>query len=184
MKRFFDIVISILLLVATMPIFFIVAILIKIEDGGPILFTQQRVGLNGAIFSLMKFRSMVSYASELGGYSTSENDSRITKIGKKIRRSSIDEFPQLWNVLMGEMSLVGPRPNVIEQNKLYTEADLNKRNSVLPGITGLSQATKRSNATFNERLKDDLIYVDNAGVMFDIKIIGLTIKQILFTGGN
>ena len=183
MKRLFDIFISLLLLILLLPIFIVVAFFIKIE-GGPVFYSQVRIGKNGELFNIYKFRSMVINASELGGYSTGKNDNRITTIGKFIRKTSIDELPQLINVIKGNMSLVGPRPNVPLQKAEYSQDDWERRNSVLPGITGLAQATLRSNATPEERLNLDLNYIQKFSFLFDLKIIVLTVKQVLFKGGN
>ena len=184
MKRTFDFIISLFTLILLSPLFIIVALIIKITDRGPVFFTQNRIGLNGKEFKIYKFRSMKIDANKLGPYYTQDNDDRITKIGKYLRRSSIDELPQLINVLKGDMSLVGPRPNVLSQKELYLIEDWGKRNSVLPGITGLAQAAIRSEGTAEQRLELDLFYVDNTSFLFDIKIIFMTVKQIIKKGGN
>lgn len=184
MKRIFDIVTSLVMLIILSPLLILTAIAIKLDSKGPILFTQQRVGRLGLEFSIYKFRSMVQNSADIGPHYTSNNDVRITKVGKFIRKTSLDELPQLLNVLKGEMSLVGPRPNVSIQRKDYSAEDWDKRNSVKPGITGLNQATLRSLATPEQRLALDLEYVNNASFLFDLKIILLTIKQVLFRGGN
>ena len=184
MKRIFDIFVAMLVLAATAPILLFVAILVKIESKGPVLFNQERVGLHGRSFYIYKFRSMVQNASEIGPYFTDENDKRITRVGKFIRRTSIDELPQIINVIKGEMSLVGPRPNVFAQRSEYDNSDWEMRNSVRPGITGLAQALLRSNATPEERTALDLEYAKNASFFFDLKILLLTVKQVLLKGGN
>lgn len=183
MKRLFDVLVSIISILTLLPVFITVACILKL-DGGPIFFKQTRVGKAGKEFQIYKFRSMVVNASQLGGFSTNTNDSRITPVGKFIRKTSIDELPQLINVIKGEMSIVGPRPNVPMQRDCYTLDNWNKRNSVLPGITGLAQATSRSLATSEERLSLDLEYIDRFGFVLDLKIILLTIKQIVLKGGN
>jgi len=183
MKRFFDIVASLVALVMFSPVFIIASLVIKV-DGGPILFKQKRVGINGIPFSIYKFRSMVINAENLGGYLTSENDKRITKVGAFIRKTSLDEIPQLINVLKGEMTLVGPRPNVPAQKNEYSEAQWAKRNSVIPGITGLAQATLRSKATWQQRYDLDIGYIEKSSFFYDLWIIFLTIKQVLVKGGN
>lgn len=182
MKRIFDVVIVFFVLIILLPVFLIVFLLIK-KDGGPGLFMQTRVGLNGTTFKIYKFRSMVLNAEQLGGHSTLPNDNRITPIGRFIRRTSLDELPQLLNVLKGDMSLVGPRPNVCAQRCEYSHEQWEKRNSVLPGITGLAQATVRSNATWQERLDLDLAYVERKSLFLDFWILILTIKQVLSKGG-
>lgn len=184
MKRVFDFTLSLLALIILSPLFIIVFLIIKLTDHGPVFFTQNRIGLSGFEFKIFKFRSMKIDADKLGPYYTADNDERITKIGKYLRRSSIDELPQLINVLKGDMSLVGPRPNVLSQKELYQPQDWNKRNTVLPGITGLAQASIRSDGTPEKRLELDLFYVDHMSFLFDIKIILMTIKQIVKKGGN
>jgi len=183
MKRVFDIIASLVALVIFSPAFIIVSLVIKV-DGGPILFMQKRVGKNGILFSIYKFRSMVINAEKLGGYSTSENDKRITKVGTFIRKTSLDEIPQLINVLKGEMTLVGPRPDVPAQKNEYSDAQWAKRNSVTPGITGLAQATLRSKATWQQRYDLDIEYIEKSSFFYDLWIILLTIKQVFLKGGN
>lgn len=181
MKRAFDFFISCFAIILLSPILIFIYFLIK-RDGGSAIYKQMRVGLHGELFSIYKFRSMVINAEKIGGFSTQQNDPRVTKIGRFIRKTSIDELPQLFNVVKGDMSLVGPRPNVPAQKEQYLISDWQNRNSVLPGITGLAQATLRSRATFEERLKMDLDYVKCGNFLFDIKIILLTIKQVIFKG--
>lgn len=184
MKRLFDVLISLLILMAALPVMLFVAILIKLESKGPVLFKQERVGLNGRLFNMYKYRSMVINAEKQGPYYTSANDPRITKVGRFIRKTSLDELPQLLNVLVGDMSLVGPRPNVSQQRKDYTEEEWAKRNSVRPGITGLAQAKLRSMAKAGERTRLDLEYVDKASVLFDMWVLMLTVKQLFITRGS
>lgn len=166
------------------PILIGVAVAIYLSDSGPVLFKQRRVGRGGRDFFIYKFRSMVIDAERLGGYSTADGDPRITKVGRFIRRTSIDELPQLFNVLCGSMSVVGPRPDVPAQRALYTEAEWQLRNSVRPGITGLAQATLRSAATETQRKELDLQYAQQASLFKDIQIILLTFKQVFGKGGN
>lgn len=184
MKRAFDILVSVLILIPALPFLLLITLLIKIESKGPVIFKQERVGRFGKIFSIYKFRSMVVDAAKQGPYFTQNGDPRITRIGRFIRKTSLDELPQIINVLCGDMSLVGPRPDVPVQRSNYTEAQWNKRNSVRPGITGLAQATLRSAATLEERTSLDLEYVDNVSLGYDIWVILMTIKQVLFKGGN
>jgi len=183
MKRIIDLFITLVALIVLLPVFIITALLI-IRDGGPALFTQVRVGRHDKPFKIYKFRSMVVNAEALGGFATTQGDSRITTIGKFIRRTSIDELPQLINVLKGDMSLVGPRPNVPAQKLEYQPADWAKRHSLPPGITGLAQATLRSQASFEQRLALDLNYVNNQSLFLDFKIILLTLKSILDKKAN
>lgn len=183
-KRLFDIVISLALLLIALPIMGLVILLIKVESSGPAIFRQERVGLKGKVFTIYKFRSMTTDAEKQGPHFTSADDPRITKLGKFIRKTSLDELPQLLNVLKGEMSLVGPRPNVPKQKEEYTAQEWNKRNSIRPGVTGLAQARFRSAATPEQRTALDLEYVDKTSFLYDVWIILMTIKQILFKGGN
>ena len=167
-----------------MPLLLIIAAIIRLQDGGPSLFSQQRVGKDGRIFRMLKFRSMVINAESLGGFSTADRDPRITPVGRFIRRTSLDEVPQLLNVLVGDMSIVGPRPDVPAQRGLYTEDEWMLRHSVHPGITGLAQATMRSEATKEQRKAMDLEYAKNVSFALDVRIILMTIKQVIFKGGN
>ncbi|WP_027859018.1 sugar transferase [Marinobacterium jannaschii] len=184
MKRLFDISAALVSLVIFAPVLVIVAVLIRLDTPGPVVFRQKRVGLNGKAFEILKFRSMVTDAATRGPHFTSANDPRITRVGALLRRTSLDELPQLINVLTGDMSVVGPRPNVPAQRAEYTSAEWGQRNKVRPGITGLAQATKRSTATPEERTRLDLEYVEKSSFLFDIKIILMTIKQIATRGGN
>lgn len=184
MKRVVDLFLSISALLIFSPLFIVIALIIYLSDRGPVLYAQKRVGFGCQEFSLYKFRTMCPNADKIGSYSTSTNDYRITRVGKFLRRSSLDELPQLVNVMIGDMSLVGPRPNVPMQRSLYCETDWDKRHSIKPGITGLAQATLRSSATEKQRLMLDLEYVDRMSISFDLKIIFMTIKQVLFKGGN
>lgn len=184
MKRLFDILSSLICIVVLSPILIIVLIGVRVQDGGASIFGQQRIGKNGQVFWMWKFRSMVINAQSLGGYSTLDRDPRITPFGRFIRRTSLDELPQLFNVLLGDMSIVGPRPDVPAQRNLYTDEEWAKRHSVRPGITGLAQATLRSAATVEQRKSLDLEYVNNISLVRDFKIILLTINQVIFKGGN
>lgn len=184
LKRSFDVLSAAGLLVVSSPIWLVIAVLIKCHDGGPVFYRQVRTGRDGKTFEMLKFRSMVQNADKIGGYSTADNDARITPVGRFLRRSSLDELPQLFNVLFGDMSVVGPRPDVPAQRSLYSDAEFSKRNQVRPGITGLAQATLRSSASAEERKRLDLDYVDQAGFLFDMKVIVLTVRQVLTKGGN
>lgn len=183
-KRTFDLIVSICLLICLAPLFALIAILIKLDSPGTVFFRQKRVGRFGEPFWIFKFRTMVSNAAAIGPYYTSTNDSRITRTGRWLRKSSLDELPQLLNVVRGEMSLVGPRPNVYDQRAEYSEEEWEMRNQVSPGITGLAQATRRSTATVVERNKLDLEYVRSRSLIADLRIIMLTMRQVLTTGGN
>lgn len=183
LKRTLDLFCSGMGLLLLLPVFLIISILVMLDGGSP-FYTQKRIGRHNKPFQMIKFRSMIKNAENLGGYSTTTNDKRITKVGKYIRRTSVDEIPQLINVLKGDMSLIGPRPNVLEQKKLYKEDDWNLRHSIRPGITGLAQSTLRSSATEDQRLALDLEYVQKQNFKLDLMIIWQTIKQIIRKGGN
>ncbi len=183
LKRLFDILISISASIIIFPLLSLVACWIYLDSPGPIIYRQKRVGLFGNSFFIYKFRTMVINADKIGGYSTVVGDRRITRAGKFLRKTSVDEIPQLLNVLRGDMSIVGPRPNVFEQLEKYTQQDWDKRNQVKPGITGLAQARVRSHAAPGERTKLDLEYINKQSFWFDLKIIFLTIKQVFFKGG-
>lgn len=184
MKRIFDFISAMLVAILASPLLLVIGMVIYAFDRGPIFFLQKRVGLGGKEFKIYKFRTMVINSESIGPYFTTDKDPRITFIGRFLRKSSLDELPQLFNVIFGDMSVVGPRPNVPAQRDLYSESDWNLRHSVLPGITGLAQATARSSASEEKRLEADLYYVQNQSLFFDLKIIFLTIEQVFFKGGN
>ena len=184
MKRGFDIVLSLLALLALSPVLAAAAVAVAIDSGFPVLFRQHRVGLGGRTFAMLKFRSMVEDAAAIGPYFTSDKDPRITRVGRFLRRTSIDELPQLWNVLRGDMSLVGPRPDLPVQASLYTPADWSLRCSVRPGLTGLAQATLRSQATPEQRLAADLDYARRPGLWRDLRIIASTFGRLTGQGSN
>ncbi|KKM48977.1 hypothetical protein LCGC14_1557240 [marine sediment metagenome] len=184
MKRLFDVAVSSVLLLVFFPIMIGVAIAVRLDGPGPIIYKQKRVGRDLQLFCIYKFRSMIDHADSVGGYSTEKNDPRVTKIGKFIRKTSLDELVQLINVLKGDMSLVGPRPDLPIQEIHYTSEDWVKRHIVRPGITGLAQATSRSSATPVERTKLDLEYVDTISLGKDIGILVQTIRQVLVRGSH
>lgn len=183
-KRLFDIVASLAALVLLSPVLLGTALAVALDSGRPVLFRQTRVGRYGRPFGMFKFRSMVQNAARIGPYFTSANDPRITRVGRFIRRTSLDELPQLLNVLKGDMSLVGPRPDVPAQQSLYNEADWAQRCSVRPGITGLSQALYRSDSTEAQRLEADLRYTREASLWLDLKICWWTVKRLSGKGAN
>lgn len=184
MKRVLDVTLALLVLVVLSPILVAAAVAIAAESGRPVLFRQTRLGLRGREFGMYKFRSMVKNAAAIGPYHTADSDPRITLVGRYLRRTSIDELPQLLNVLRGDMSLVGPRPDVPAQRALYTEADWTERCSVRPGITGLAQALLRSDATPVERLALDLRYAREHDLWLDLKILGWTLGRMSGKGSN
>jgi len=183
-KRLLDLVLALLALLLLSPLLLATALAIALDSGLPVLFRQTRVGRHGHTFGMLKFRSMVHDAAVVGPYYTSANDPRITRVGRFIRRTSLDELPQLFNVLTGDMSLVGPRPDVPAQRSLYSEQDWNQRCSVRPGITGLAQALYRSDSTEVQRLEADLRYVRDASLWLDLKIIWWTLRRIGGQGSN
>jgi exopolysaccharide production protein ExoY len=196
-KRFFDILVSLLLLIVLLPIFVIIYILFQTgQNKGPVFFSQQRFGKQGRLFRIYKFRSMVVGADKKlksnpelykkyieNNYKLEpDEDPRITSLGRFLRKSSLDELPQLINVLKGEMSLVGPRPIVEEELKEY--GNFKKEFlSVKPGVTGYWQASGRSEVKYPERVDIELFYIRNKSFFFDIKIIVLTIIAVVFGKG-
>lgn len=189
-KRLLDIMGASVGLFFCLPVFFVLAVLIKLEDPkGTVFFYQHRVGKNEKLFKMYKFRSMVSNAEELlesllekneveGHMFKMKEDPRITKIGKFIRKTSVDELPQLWNVLRGDMSLVGPRPPLIREVEQYSTYH-KQRLLVTPGCTGLWQVSGRNNLGFEEMVELDLMYITNRSIFFDLKIIVKTIRVLL-----
>lgn len=180
-KRLVDIVISTIGIIVTSPIMLICAIAIKLDDGGPVLFKQNRITINGKIFNVLKFRSMVVNADKDGAKKAVSDDDRITRVGRVIRVCRMDELPQLFNILRGDMSLVGPRPerieNVYEYSKKYPEFEL--RHRVKAGLTGFAQLYGKYNTSPEDKLNMDLIYVETYSLLLDLKLLILTIK-ILF----
>lgn len=172
-KRFLDIILALILIVATLPVTCIVALLIKLESSGPVFFTQERTGLNGRIFRMRKFRSM-TYGNNVRDLSKGDEP---TRIGKIIRSLSLDEIPQLINVIRGEMSFIGPRPWIPEYFKHMTKKQ-RQRAKVRPGITGLAQAYGRNSLTIHEKLAYDLEYVKDISLKEDVKIIFITLQTM------
>lgn len=184
LKRGADLVVAALALLLLAPLLMLLALLVRLDSTGPVLFRQQRVGRGGCRFVILKFRSMVVDAERRGGYATQTGDPRITRVGQWLRRSSLDELPQLINVLRGDMSLVGPRPDVPAQQSFYKPPDWQQRCSVRPGITGLAQASLRSAATPEQRLELDLCYVHSQSMGLDLQVLARTASQVLWRGGN
>ncbi|KTC80715.1 sugar transferase [Legionella cherrii] len=180
LKRFFDVLLASILLVLFMPILVIVALLTRYHLGSPIFFRQDRPGLHGKTFQLIKFRTMKELYNKQGEVLPDKD--RITRFGHFVRASSLDELPQLWNVLKGEMSFVGPRPLLIEYLSLYNN-EQKRRHNVKPGITGLAQVNGRNALTWDDKFKLDLWYVDHQSFYLDIKILLLTIKKVLIREG-
>ncbi len=178
MKRTFDLVASAVGLLILSPVLAIVALLVKLRLGGPVLFRQNRPGLGGREFTLAKFRTMTS-ASDGQGASDEE---RMSDFGRTLRSTSLDELPELWNVLKGEMSIVGPRPLLTEYLPLYSERQ-SRRHEVRPGMTGWAQVNGRNDLPWPDRLEMDVWYVDNHSFWLDMKIIGKTFGKVLSREG-
>jgi sugar transferase EpsL len=179
-KRLFDITISVSLLILLIPVLIVTAILIMASLGRPILFKQKRPGLFGKPFILYKFRTMKELRGDDG--ELLPDLERTTVVGRYIRKFSIDEFPQLYNVIKGDMSIVGPRPLLMEYLELYSK-EQSRRHNIKPGITGWAQVNGRNETTWNERLKLDVNYVDNYSALLDIKILFMTILNVLKGSG-
>lgn len=188
-KRMMDILVSTVALVLFSPIFLLVAIAIKLTSRGPLLFKQTRVGLGGRHFTCLKFRSMIVDADEMkaklehlneatGPVFKIKNDPRMTSIGKFIRKASLDELPQLWNVFVGDMSIVGPRPAVPNEVEKYKQREFG-RLAVRPGITCIWQISGRSDLSFEEWMQLDLKYIENMSFWGDIKIVWQTVPAVL-----
>jgi len=176
-KRQLDILFSLLLVVLTSPIMIVTAILIKLFDRGPILFIQLRTGLNGKSFKIYKFRTMTVKTHNKHGFELKHKE-RLTKIGQVLRKTSIDELPQIFNILKGDMSFIGPRPWIPEYYNTFTQRQ-KRRVKVLPGITGLAQAKGRNGLTILEKLEYDMEYVDNISFKRDVKVLLMTILIVL-----
>jgi lipopolysaccharide/colanic/teichoic acid biosynthesis glycosyltransferase len=171
MNRAADLLVAGSALVVASPLLGLAALAIKLEDGGPVLYRQTRVGLHGEDFELLKLRTMVVGAERLGaGFAVNEGDSRITHVGRVARRLSLDELPQLWNVLRGEMSVIGPRPTLRYQVERYTERQ-RRRLDVKPGLTGWAQINGRARVPWDERIELDVWYVEHRSPMLDLRIL-------------
>ena len=179
-KRALDIVLSALALIILSPVALIVAIAIRLTMGPPVIFSQVRPGLHGKPFVMYKFRTMLDLRDEEGNLLPDEV--RLTKLGRFLRRSSLDEIPEFWNVLKGDMSLVGPRPLLMEYLPLYTKEQA-RRHEVKPGMTGWAQVNGRNAISWEEKFKLDVWYVDNVSFWIDIKILSLTFWKVLKSEG-
>ncbi len=178
-KRLIDVTAGLLALIIALPLFVVVAAAIKLDDPGPVFFRQERAGLKRQVFKIFKFRTMVTDAENKGaGVFVEEKDPRITRVGNLLRKTSLDELPQLINILKGEMSLVGPRPTLPYQVENYDQRQM-ERLEVKPGITGWAQVNGRSALTWPERIELDLWYIENWSLWLDLKIILLTFKVVL-----
>jgi lipopolysaccharide/colanic/teichoic acid biosynthesis glycosyltransferase len=180
-KRVIDLVGASVGLVVSSPLLALSSLAVKLEDGGPVLYRQRRVGFMGADFDLLKLRTMVVGAERQGaGWAVNAGDPRITRVGRVLRRLSLDELPQLWNVVRGDMSLVGPRPTLRYQVEQYT-ARQRRRLDVKPGITGWAQVRGRARLPWDERIELDVWYVEHQSLWLDLKILALT-PLALFAG--
>lgn len=186
-KRFLDVTASFLGLVLLFPLLLTVSILIKIDSRGPVIFRQKRIGRNGKVFEIYKFRSMCVGAEKTGsGVYSGKDDARVTRIGKILRATSIDELPQLLNILKGEMSFVGPRPPLTYHPWKYEEyTDFQKRMfEVRPGITGWAQVNGRKDVEWHKRIELNVWYVDHMSLLLDIKIMFMTAFKVLTNADN
>ena len=192
-KRLFDIVASACALILLSPLFLFLVIKIRSEDGGPAFYSQERIGKDEKPFKMWKFRSMIVDADKMldkledqneidGAMFKIKDDPRVTKIGHVIRKYSLDELPQLWNVLIGDMSLVGPRPPLPSEVEEYTNYD-KQRLTVMPGCTGLWQVTRRSEADFDEMVWLDIVYINHSGLFEDFKLIVKTVLVMIHPNG-
>lgn len=175
-KRFLDIIVSLIFILCFWWLYIVIAILVRIKLGSPVFFKQDRPGLNEKIFKMYKFRTMTDEKDKDGNLLPDTD--RLTKFGKFLRSTSLDEIPELWNVLKGEMSLVGPRPLLVSYLNKYNEYE-KRRHEVKPGITGWAQINGRNNTTWEERFKNDIYYVENISFELDFKIIIKTILKVL-----
>ncbi|QMT34416.1 sugar transferase [Conchiformibius steedae DSM 2580] len=180
LKRFADIVISLIVLIFFFPLYIFIFYSVKKNLGSPVLFRQTRPGLDGKPFEMLKFRTMRDAVDRDGNLLP--DSERLTDFGTKLRASSLDELPELWNVLKGDMSLVGPRPLLMEYLPLYND-EQKRRHEVRPGITGWAQVNGRNAISWEEKFKLDVWYVDNQSLWLDMKILFLTVKKVLIKEG-
>jgi len=174
-KRLFDIIFSLIAIIVLSPVLILVAILVKIKLGIPVIFKQERPGLNEEIFTLYKFRTMTDERDENG--ELLPNHKRLTKFGRFLRSTSLDELPELFNILRGDMSLIGPRPLLVEYLPLYNEKQ-RLRHCVRPGLSGLAQVNGRNTISWEEKFNYDIQYVENLSVLLDLKIIIKTFLKV------
>ena len=179
-KRILDFIISLIALIVFSPIMIIVAILVYVKLGSPIIFKQDRPGKDGKVFKMYKFRTMLDSYNKFG--EALPDEERLTTFGKILRSTSLDELPELINVIKGDMSLVGPRPLLVEYLELYSE-EQNRRHDVRPGITGWAQVNGRNSISWDEKLNLDVEYVDNLSFILDIKILFLTVYKVFKRDG-
>lgn len=180
LKRIFDIAVASIVLIILSPVIVWLCIKVFRNLGSPILFKQQRPGLNGKVFEMIKFRSMIDAKEQEGKILPDEK--RITKFGHWLRATSLDELPELWNVLKGDMSLIGPRPLLVEYLPLYNEVQMTRHN-VRPGITGWAQINGRNTLSWEDKFDLDVWYVNNQSFILDMKILFVTLKKVLLREG-
>ena len=180
-KRILDIVLSLSAIIILSPILLILCILVRIKLGSPVLFKQERPGRKGEIFTLCKFRTMTDKRDEKGELLPDEV--RLTKFGKLLRSTSLDELPELFNILKGDMSIIGPRPLLVRYLPWYTESEMH-RHDVRPGLTGLAQVNGRNALGWEDRFRYDLEYVNHCSFIMDIKIIMMTVGKVLKRSGT
>ncbi len=179
LKRATDIVVSVIGLTFLAPVFLLIAAAIKLDSPGPVFFRQERVGKDGRIFRIFKFRTMIQNAADHPlGYHTHDSDPRVTRVGRFLRAYSLDELPQFFNILAGDMSLVGPRPTLPYQVEKYTDFQ-RRRLLVPPGVTGLAQVNGRNQLTWPQRIERDVWYVDHWSYGLDLKILWQTVGVVL-----
>ena len=179
-KRFLDILFSLIALICLSPMLITISVLVKIKLGSPIIFKQARPGKNNKIFFMYKYRTMTDEVGEDGELLSDEI--RLTKFGKLLRATSLDELPELWNILIGDMSIVGPRPLLVEYLPLYNKEQI-KRHEVRPGLTGWAQVNGRNAISWKEKFTYDVEYIENISFLFDLKIFLLTIKKVFYRDG-
>ena len=180
LKRIFDVLAALGGLLLLAPVLLIVALLIRVNLGSPVLFRQTRPGLHGKPFEMIKFRSMLDAYDDSG--QPLPNEQRLTRFGKLLRSTSLDELPELWNVLKGDMSLVGPRPLLVEYLPLYNEHQA-RRHEMRPGVTGWAQVNGRNAISWEQKFDYDVWYVDNHSLLLDLKILLLTVKKVFVREG-
>ena len=175
-KRIFDFLLSLVLIIVFSPLLLIISLLVLIFLGRPIIFKQQRPGKNEKIFNIYKFRTMTNKKDKNGNLLP--DSERLTKFGKFLRNTSLDELPELFNILIGQMSFIGPRPLLVEYLDYYTEEE-HHRHDVRPGLTGWAQVNGRNLLNWEERFQKDLEYIEKCSFMFDLKIVFITIKKVI-----
>ena len=176
LKRVVDLVTSLIFFICFFWLYILLALLVKLKLGSPVIFKQERPGLNEKIFTMYKFRTMTDEKDKNGNLLPDKD--RLTKFGRFLRSTSLDEIPELWNVLKGEMSLVGPRPLLVQYLSKYTKEE-KRRHEVKPGITGWAQINGRNNTTWSDRFKNDVYYVENFSFLLDMKIIIQTFLKVI-----